>query len=223
MGRGFDRPCIPIPVIVYLIPPHSLLISASASLRVARRLPHISVDSPIHTTVMCDGPEASGPTHSAEAVLPVHTHQELVNSGDVVDVPQVHLASQSPHPPATAQTAAMPEPDPTTTSMPEPQPTSLATSPQASTALDVPTIESSPQPQPAARRPTGLAADDEVYPISDSIHPIPEGDDAVLTMDQIRWLGRFWPFPEPVRCSLTVNNVACNAIIETADKMDRVS
>lgn len=102
-------------------------------------------------------------------------------------------------------------------------PTSTATPGPTSPANPVPTVTTAPVSPSTARRASSLAEGDEVYPIPDSIHPIPEGDDAILTMDQIRWLGRFRPFPEPVRCSLTINNVACNAYMETADKLDRVS
>jgi hypothetical protein len=57
---------------------------------------------------------------------------------------------------------------------------------------------------------------------ADAVHPIPPGDDAILTMDQMRFLGRDRQFPSAMRCCLTIDDDVCDAFIASANILVKV-
>ncbi|BEJ17916.1 hypothetical protein CspHIS471_0701930 [Cutaneotrichosporon sp. HIS471] len=53
----------------------------------------------------------------------------------------------------------------------------------------------------------------------EAIHPIPPGDNAILALDQMRFLGRDRQFPEAQRCGITIDDDMCDALIGSASNL----
>ncbi|BEI94652.1 uncharacterized protein CcaverHIS019_0702330 [Cutaneotrichosporon cavernicola] len=53
----------------------------------------------------------------------------------------------------------------------------------------------------------------------EAIHPIPPGDNAILALDQMRFLGRDRQFPEAQRCGITIDDDMCDALIGSANNL----